>query len=473
MFPRRRFLKLLSASLSASSLLAHKFNKLKSPIYNYQLDAYGGWKGKEFKATGFFRTEHDGKRWWLVTPCGNAFISFGVNHYHAGWWAQKHNQSYWKKQFKAEYPFDANWNEGFKNAALSDLKRLGINTLGIHTDAPMLTEPPGKALFPYVAEFSPLKLSHYLSPSPETYMDVFSKDYALVCEQVALETVAPYARDSMILGFCMADCPIFTDTEAQWYNNTTFPRQIRNLGPSSPGKATYLKLMSERYDRIDNFNRVYQTTFSSWEALLKAEQWRKDQPPQNTDEAKDNTTFLEHCVNQYYKTAKDAFKRHNPNHLFFGDKINGNTDGLDAVLKISSRYTDLVNFQYYDRLENHETRMQSWSEKISRDQPILNGDSAFTVPTETMPNPYGPHCQSQEERAQMTEQYMKQSLCRNNFVGWHMCGIIDTIKTMPGKESHQHQGLMTTHGDYYQPMEKSIQAISQALYHNAEQAIPS
>jgi len=35
-----------------------------------------------------FRTEHDGERWWLVTPEGNAFISFGVNHYHAGWWAQ-------------------------------------------------------------------------------------------------------------------------------------------------------------------------------------------------------------------------------------------------------------------------------------------------------------------------------------------------------------------------------------------------
>ena len=58
-------------------------------------DIYGGFKNINFKATGFFRTEFDGKRWWLVTPRGNAFITFGVNHYHATWWAQAHNKDYW------------------------------------------------------------------------------------------------------------------------------------------------------------------------------------------------------------------------------------------------------------------------------------------------------------------------------------------------------------------------------------------
>ena len=101
-----------------------------------------------------------------VTPEGNAFISFGVNHYHAGWWAQDHNRATWNEKFGAEKPFDQNWNKEFRNEALNDLKRLGINTLGIHTDATMLTEPPGHASYPYVAEYTPLKLSHYLNPSP-------------------------------------------------------------------------------------------------------------------------------------------------------------------------------------------------------------------------------------------------------------------------------------------------------------------
>ena len=173
-------------------------------------------------------------------------------------------------------------------------------------------------------------------------------------------------------------------------------------------------------------------------------------------------------MDQYYKIAKSAFKRHDSNHLFLGDKLNGNSDGLDAVIKITSRYTDLINFQYYDILENHISNMQLWSEKVSIEQPLLNGDSAFTVPTETMPRPFGPHCSNQEERAKLTLDYMKQSLARKDFVGWHMCGIIDTTKYMPGKNKNQHQGLMTTHGEYYKAMEKSVKKISSEMYDYAQ-----
>jgi hypothetical protein len=38
---------------------------------------WGGWTGKRFEATGFFRTQHDGRRWWLVDPDGCAFWSAG------------------------------------------------------------------------------------------------------------------------------------------------------------------------------------------------------------------------------------------------------------------------------------------------------------------------------------------------------------------------------------------------------------
>lgn len=40
---------------------------------------YGGWKGRRFEATGFFRTEHDGRRWWLVDPDGCGFFSIGLD----------------------------------------------------------------------------------------------------------------------------------------------------------------------------------------------------------------------------------------------------------------------------------------------------------------------------------------------------------------------------------------------------------
>ncbi|MGB7157496.1 MAG: hypothetical protein WBD40_05485 [Tepidisphaeraceae bacterium] len=37
------------------------------------LSRFGGWKGKTLKATGFFRTERVGDRWWMIDPEGHPF----------------------------------------------------------------------------------------------------------------------------------------------------------------------------------------------------------------------------------------------------------------------------------------------------------------------------------------------------------------------------------------------------------------
>ena len=42
------------------------------------LSSWGGYRQKTFEATGWFRTQHDGQRWWLVDPEGCAFFSNGV-----------------------------------------------------------------------------------------------------------------------------------------------------------------------------------------------------------------------------------------------------------------------------------------------------------------------------------------------------------------------------------------------------------
>jgi len=225
-------------------------------------DRFGGWRARKFEATGFFRTEHDGERWWLVTPEGNAFLSFGINHYHAGWWAQDYNRDHWTGTFGAQRPWDEAWRNGFRKAAMADLERLGLNTLGIHTDAPMLTDPPAGPVMPYVRRYEPIVLSHYLKPTPETYVDIFAPAFETQCDTVAREMAAPYAADPMLLGYCMADCPIMTDGDAQWSGGTTWPRVLRNLGAGAPGKQAYVAAMRERYTNVEAFNANYAATSS-------------------------------------------------------------------------------------------------------------------------------------------------------------------------------------------------------------------
>jgi hypothetical protein len=68
------------------------------------------------------------------------------------------------------------------------------------------------------------------------------------------------------------------------------------------------------------------------------------------------------------------------------------------------------------------------------------------------------------ERALWTREFMENATARPDFVGWHMCGMIDTANTMPGKEQAQHQGLMTIRGEFYPEMESTVRDISDRLY---------
>lgn len=51
-----------------------------------------------FESTGFFRLEK-ADRWWLVTPEGDAFLSFGVNHIQPDRTTAPYNKAFWAKEF--------------------------------------------------------------------------------------------------------------------------------------------------------------------------------------------------------------------------------------------------------------------------------------------------------------------------------------------------------------------------------------
>jgi hypothetical protein len=60
-------------------LLESQLENASTTTFPNNWSKYGGWKAKQFEATGFFRTHHDGNRWWLVDSEGYAFVSVGVD----------------------------------------------------------------------------------------------------------------------------------------------------------------------------------------------------------------------------------------------------------------------------------------------------------------------------------------------------------------------------------------------------------
>lgn len=465
---RRKFLKCSVASALFNGVNQGFSNSLISPA---DLDKYGGWKGKKFKATGFFRAEKD-ERWWLVTPEGNAFISLGINHFMPYLFQQKYNNSAWQNLLGVKKGKGQEFNEALRNWFLKTCKDFGFNTVGCHNAVNLINDPT-----PTMAYMHPIKfidVPHWKTEVPdESFLDVFSTGFEHRCDKLARKFALPLKDDPYLLGYSMTDCTLFTHEDCRERTDVIggrrrksrigFVQRLRNLPDSAAGKQVYVQLMQKLYrENIQDFNQVYQTSFVSFTELAKAQNWRMHIHLHNGFEVRDNIEFLKLVVDKYYEVAKNSIHKYDPNHMFVGDKLNANTDSIDSVLPVTSKYTDIIFYQMYARYEVQKAGLDRWVSLV--DKPIINGDSAYTMVTEHMPRPYGPVADNLEERAQWTDEFFVNSFARKNFVGWHYCGLIDATNQNPHKKMRQHSGLMTDFGKPYPILQEIMKKRSQQMY---------
>lgn len=466
---RRHFLTTASA-LSTGAMIANPVSALFGQASSTQLDRYGGWMEKQFNATGFFRLEK-ADRWWLVTPEGHAFLSFGINHFHPGWWKQAYNKASWMKRLGVVQ--EEQLGPALRDWFLKTCRDYGFNSVGVHNDLKLLNAPQPQV--PYVQTIQFVDISHWKNTIPdENFVDIFSDAFQQHCDQLAKDIALPLKDDPYLFGYAMADCPLLTEEDCRDRPNMIYggrrasrigwPRRLRNLGESSAGKQVYVRLMSRLYDGyIQRFNLTYQTDFNSFEALAQAEQWRPETDVSNANETRDNIEFLKRCVDQYYKSAKEAIHRYDSNHLFLGDKLNGNTDTVDMLLPTVSQYSDLLFYQMYGKYALQQVSLDRWSQQV--DIPIINGDGAFTHIREGMPQPYGPIADSEHQNAEWTLDFFRKAFARPEFVGWHICGLIDTPVKLVKKESErQHSGLFDGYGNPYPTLRETMITCSSELY---------
>ncbi|MEM8891852.1 MAG: hypothetical protein AAGD28_27990 [Bacteroidota bacterium] len=465
---RKEFLKLAASSAFSLGLSHQLFLFQQNPIA--EQDKYGGWKAKKFEPSGFFRVEKE-DRWWMVSPEGHAFLSFGVNHFHTGWWKAAYNREAWMNLLRIEET--ESFDPALRKWFLETCKTYGFNTVGVHSSLNVLNQP--KPAMPYVQPIQFVDISHWKgSITEENFLDVFSAEFEEHCDSLAKKIAFPLKNDPYLLGYAMADCPLFTEEDCRERTDTIYggrrksrigwPRKLRNLSGQSAGKRAYVKLMINLYkEDIEGFNETYSTEFASFQTLENAENWRMETDLSNANEIRDNTEFLKLCVDRYYQIARDAIRKYDPNHLFLGDKLNGNTDSADTVLPITAKYTDVLFYQMYATYEFQKQSLDRWSAKV--DIPIINGDSAFTHIKELMPRPYGPIANSEKQNAAWTKDFFYNAFARPEFVGWHYCGLIDTPLGLIQKEAErQHSGLFDGYGKPYEILKGTLQSCSQKLY---------
>ncbi len=184
-------------------------------------DAWGGWTTVRGAATGFFRTEQIGGRWWLVTPGGHAFVSLGVNHLDPAALLHTENQDLWFGRYGGERE---RW---IREGVVRDLVAWGFNTVGWTQEvvtpeerrhSPSWTPADYRAAkMPYCHLLPFARIARY-DPHP-VYDDVESEEFAVWCDFLARSVCVELRDDPYLVGYFYGDVPGWAGhahTDASW-----------------------------------------------------------------------------------------------------------------------------------------------------------------------------------------------------------------------------------------------------------------
>jgi len=288
--------------------------------------AYGGWRGKTFVGTGFFRTEHDGQRWWLVDPEGCAFWSIGVDCVGANNTANvtgiesvfspalpapKSNPELWQLS-ETERMFDAGqhnlqrvfgdgWREQWLELTRRRLRGYRFNTIANWSDR----ELQRQASIPYVFTMGGF-------PTTETklfrdFPDVFSPEYERSSRAFA-EQLAEIRDDRLVIGYFMTN-------EPQWacVDGLDLGQQVLRGAQPSATRDVLLADLRATHDSLSALNAAWDATFASWEDL------RQPVPTEVLARSTaDTQAFTHKAVERFVVLPAKACRKADPNHLNLG-----------------------------------------------------------------------------------------------------------------------------------------------------------
>ena len=388
---------------------------------------YGGWKAKKFGATGFFRTHHDGKRWWLVDPEGYAFVSVGVDCIGANasgvvsgqedlfaWLPDTTDQLFKNaissrgQYIQADFykmnlmrAFSEKWRENWETITTGQIREFGINTIGNWSDLGYAR----KSGIPYV-----LPLSRFPSTQVQLYRDfpdVFADEYSENAKQFA-QQLNEYKNDPYLIGY-------FLRNEPNWaFGAHDIAFEMFATTQPSVSKNTFARWLSQKYSSVEEFNKSWNLSLISFEDITKE---IFDDFPSETAKT-DFWSFSEILVAKYVNVPCDEVEKVDPDHLNLGMRYAWMSS--DLLYKAGERF-DVFSINGYGNPGPPETA------EIARisGKPVMIGEFHFGATDYGLPATGIQGALSQTDRGKAYRYYIEQGLARPELIGMHYFQWLD------------------------------------------------
>jgi len=347
-------------------------------------DAYGGTRAVTAKATGFFRLEQIGGRWWFVTPEGHGFLSVGMNHLDLAALKYPDNVHVFRERYGAS---DERY---IREGIAAPLRAWGFNTIGWSQEV-VGGEwmKPGSILrhsnewslhqfqtagLPYVYNLKFADIEGFNTHIH--YPDVFDAEFEDWADYVARSACCDMAKDPLLLGYADVPVPAITaDKPGSW---------------------------AEGLD------------------LNKPEDLAK----------------LQGIVRRYFEVSTKAIRRYDPNHLIFGPRFGPRLEAPPWLLKLAGEYFDVVLVNNYVALEQIATDLAQWHRTSGR--PLLLSDMLYLAPTELLKVGTDADCYvpDQKARGEAYSRFATAAFAEPYIVGLHWCAFLENRTRKSGLKNY-------------------------------------
>lgn len=396
-----------------------------------ELDKYGGLASKSFAATGYFRVEKEGERWWMVTPLGHAFIAASVGEFMYG--SSDRQKAALASTFKT-LPIWA-------SSEMAWIKSLGFTAIGRGNSSTVKGLPNR---LPYCVYASPMTtyvrhLKNDLKLNvPTNAPVVFDAGYDEYLTS-GLSWLANYANDPYCIG-------IFTDNELFW---------------------------------TDDLLKVYLSNLPSTDAnRIEAQRWfdqRKGVKGASVSSAtaEDKDAFKAYCLDTYLRRTLAAMRQYDPNHLYIGNRFYKWPSELSskAMMEAAGKYIDVISINFYTKWEPVQEDFDNWSGWSGR--PVLISEFYVKGEDSGLPNTAGLGwiVPTQEDRGLWYENFIAGLIKTGKCVGWQWFKYQDNDPqdtTADASNTDSNKGLVTWDFRRYDDMIRHMVAANAQIYHLAQ-----
>ncbi len=436
---------------------------------------WGGWDRRKVEATGFFRTHHDGNRWWLVDPDGHLFWSAGPDcvvpkiesnirglHSALAWLPPR--EGYFADCFGDRDDFDLthagenepfdylianlirafgdSWRENWARIVYPLLRGIGFNTCGNWSDC----EAASKAGMPYVFPIPAVPASRCLVPRVfRDFPDVFDPEFEREAGIFA-ESLRATAGDPAMIGY-------FLMNEPQWGFARMYAAEgmLRNT-PSCASRRAFSERLRTKYETDAGLSSAWRTDVSF--AEISEGIWDR---PFTAESLGDVAEFSTVMVRKLYDTLSAACRAVDQHHLNLGARFSSAPE--DWILEAMGSF-DVFSINCYQL--QADAKLATICQRLN--VPALIGEWHFGAIDAGLPAPGIGHCANQAGRGQAYRYFVESSAAQPWCVGAHWFTLYDqsALGRMDGE--NYNIGFLDTCHRLYEPLADAARLTHERLY---------